>query len=115
MAIFILSISNNHTNVYIFLLGENTKAVAMSTRTVELFRGSRGYGFTLSGQGPCVLSNIVPESPADLAGLVIGDRVLEANGRNVSMLGHDEVVKWIAGSGHSGSSLTILIGVPENG
>ena len=101
--------------MYIFLLGENTRRVAMSTRTVELFRGSRGYGFTLSGQGPCVLSNIVPESPADLAGLVIGDRVLEANGRNVSMLGHDEVVKWIAGSGHSGSSLTILIGVPENG
>ena len=101
--------------MYIFLLGENTKGVAMSTRTVELFRGSRGYGFTLSGQGPCVLSNIVPESPADLAGLVIGDRVLEANGRNVSLLGHDEVVKWIAGSGHSGSSLTILIGVPKNG
>ena len=87
----------------------------MSTRSVELFRGSRGYGFTLSGQGPCVLSNIVPESPADLAGLVIGDRVLEANGRNVSVLGHDEVVKWIAGSGHSGSSLTILIGIPKNG
>ena len=35
----------------------------MPTCMVELFRGSRGYGFTLSGQGPCILSNIVPESP----------------------------------------------------
>ena len=84
----------------------------MSVRKVELFRGPRGYGFTLSGQGPCVLSNIVQDGPAGLAGLRIGDLVLEANGRNVSMLGHDEVVKWIAGSGHSGSSLTLQIGVP---
>ena len=83
----------------------------MSTRSVELFRGSRGFGFTLSGQGPCVLSNIVPESPAAIAGLQIGDLVLEANGRNVSVLGHDDVVKWIAGSGHSGSSLKLQIGI----
>ena len=92
--------------------GRPPKETEMSTRSVELFRGSRGFGFTLSGQGPCVLSNIVPESPADIAGLQIGDLVLEANGRNVSVLGHDEVVKWIAGSGHSGSSLTLQIGFP---
>ena len=85
----------------------------MSSRAVELFRGPRGYGFTLSGQGPCVLSNIVHDSPAALVGLNIGDFVLEANGRNVSGWGHDEVVKWIAGSGQSGSSLKLKIGIPK--
>ena len=87
------------------------KQFQISSRTVELFRGFRGYGFTLSGQSPCVLSNIVQGSPAAIAGLNIGDYVLEANGRNVSDLGHDDVVKWIAGSGLSGSSLQLKIGM----
>ena len=85
----------------------------MHSRAVELLRGPRGYGFTLSGQGPCVLSNIVQGSPAAHAGLNIGDCVLEANGRDVSGLGHDDVVKWIAGSGLSGSSLQLQIGISK--
>ena len=91
----------------------HSKPIAMSTRLVELSRGSCGYGFTLSGQSPCVLSNIVPESAAALAGLKVGDFLLEANGRNVSIMRHDDVVRLIAGSGHLGSSLKLRIGVPR--
>ena len=40
------------------------KRPSYGIRTVELTRGQLGFGFTLSGQGPCILSNIVAESPA---------------------------------------------------
>ena len=33
-------------------------------RTVEIQRGKRGYGFTISGEQPCVVNNIVAGSPA---------------------------------------------------
>jgi len=39
-------------------------------RTVELQRSKQGYGFTISGQQPCVLGNIIAGSPADLQGAV---------------------------------------------
>ena len=38
-------------------------------RTIELQRGKQGYGFTISGQQPCVLGNIIPGSPADDQGM----------------------------------------------
>lgn len=48
------------------------KRPSYGIRTVELPRGPGGFGFTLSGQGPCILSNIVVGSPADRAGLKPG-------------------------------------------
>ena len=39
-------------------------------RTVEIYRGKQGYGFTISGQQPCILGNIVTGSPADLQGIL---------------------------------------------
>lgn len=67
-------------------------------RTVELVRGHSGFGFTLSGQGPCILSNIVADSPAARAMLRSGDHVIAVNGQNVSKSGHDDVVKLIGNS-----------------
>ena len=74
------------------------KRPSYGMRTVELVRGHSGFGFTLSGQGPCILSNIVAESPAARAMLRSGDHVIAVNGRNVSKCGHDEVVKLIGSS-----------------
>lgn len=63
--------------------------------TVEVARGRTGYGFTLSGQSPCVLSCILKGSPADYVGLHSGDYILSVNDINVSKASHEDVVKLI--------------------
>lgn len=62
------------------------------TKTVTVVRGKFGYGFTISGQNPCMLSCIVPGSPAHAAGLKAGDLLYFVNGLNVSQASHDDVV-----------------------
>ncbi|KAM4603697.1 regulator of G-protein signaling 12b [Polymixia lowei] len=64
-------------------------------RAVEVARGRAGYGFTLSGQSPCVLSCILKGSPADYMGLRSGDHILSVNDINVSKASHEDVVKLI--------------------
>ncbi|KFB40882.1 AGAP002411-PB-like protein [Anopheles sinensis] len=78
-------------------------------RTVEVNRGSNGFGFTISGQQPCILSCIVTGSPADLAGLRAGDFLISVNGLNVSKLPHESVVQLIGGT-HG----TIRMAIAEN-
>lgn len=67
-------------------------------RTVEVERGPNGFGFTISGQQPCILSCIVTNSPADQAGLRAGDFLISVNGLSVSKSTHDAVVKLIGSS-----------------
>ena len=67
-------------------------------RTVVLYRKPGGFGFTLSSQGPCVLSCILAESPAHRAGLKPGDQIIEVNGSSVVQATHEQVVKLIARS-----------------
>ncbi|XP_055695239.1 regulator of G-protein signaling loco [Lutzomyia longipalpis] len=76
------------------------------TRTVEVCRGINGFGFTISGQQPCILSCIVNNSPADLAGLRAGDFLINVNGLNVSKLPHEAVVQLI---GNSSGSIRMTI------
>ena len=64
-------------------------------RTVEVSRGKNGFGFTISGQQPCILSCIVAGSPADNAGLRAGDYLVAVDGRSVSKMPHDDVVRLI--------------------
>ncbi|XP_056443298.1 regulator of G-protein signaling 12-like [Gadus chalcogrammus] len=64
-------------------------------RAVEVARGRAGYGFTLSGQGPCLLSCILKGSPAEYVGLRSGDHILDVNDINVSKASHEDVVKLI--------------------
>ncbi|XP_067838543.1 regulator of G-protein signaling 12b isoform X2 [Heptranchias perlo] len=64
-------------------------------RNVDIARGRTGYGFTVSGQAPCVLSCILKGSPADYVGLRSGDRILSVNDINVSKASHEDVVKLI--------------------
>ncbi|ELU07057.1 hypothetical protein CAPTEDRAFT_141055, partial [Capitella teleta] len=64
-------------------------------RSVEVTRGHSGYGFTISGQSPCILSCIVTGSPADRCGLKTGDFLISVNGQLISDSPHDEVVRLI--------------------
>uniref|UniRef100_A0A1B6DR03 Regulator of G-protein signaling loco n=1 Tax=Clastoptera arizonana TaxID=38151 RepID=A0A1B6DR03_9HEMI len=64
-------------------------------RTVEVSRGKNGFGFTISGQQPCILSCIVPGSPAESAGLRAGDYLVAVEGQSVSKVPHDDVVRLI--------------------
>lgn len=64
-------------------------------RTVEVTRSKNGFGFTISGQQPCILSCIVSGSPAERAGLRPGDYLVAVNGQSVSKLPHDDVVRLI--------------------
>ncbi|XP_031780001.1 regulator of G-protein signaling loco isoform X3 [Nasonia vitripennis] len=74
------------------------KRVNYGSRTVELARGGKGFGFTISGQQPCILSCIVPGSPAELAGLRSGDYLVAVNGHGVGKAPHDDVVRLIGRS-----------------
>lgn len=64
-------------------------------RIVDINRSVNGFGFTISGQQPCILSCIVPNSPADTAGLRTGDFLISVNGTNVSKQPHEVVVQLI--------------------
>ncbi|XP_077427544.1 regulator of G-protein signaling 12b isoform X2 [Vanacampus margaritifer] len=79
-------------------------------RAVEVARGRTGYGFTLSGQNPCVLSCILKSSPADYVGLRSGDHILSVNDINVSKASHEDVVKLI---GRCTGVLKLVIGEVE--
>ncbi|XP_047435107.1 regulator of G-protein signaling 12b isoform X3 [Mugil cephalus] len=79
-------------------------------RAVEVARGRTGYGFTLSGQSPCVLSCILKGSPADYVGLRSGDYILSVNDINVSKASHEDVVKLI---GRCSGVLKLVIGEGE--
>ncbi|XP_034757278.1 regulator of G-protein signaling 12 isoform X2 [Etheostoma cragini] len=64
-------------------------------RGVEIIRGRAGYGFTISGQRPCLLSGILEGSPAHLVGLKQGDQIMAINGTDVSTALHETVVQLI--------------------
>ncbi|XP_012058166.1 PREDICTED: regulator of G-protein signaling loco [Atta cephalotes] len=74
------------------------KRVNYGVRAVEVVRGTKGFGFTISGQQPCILSCIVQGSPAEGAGLRAGDYLVAVNGHNVSKVPHDDVVQLIGSS-----------------
>ena len=82
------------------------KRASHGLKTVDVTRGRNGYGFTISGQQPCILSCIVNGSPADKVGLKAGDYLISVNGHNISKASHDDVVRYI---GSSSGVLTLQI------
>ncbi|XP_057307408.1 regulator of G-protein signaling 12-like isoform X2 [Hydractinia symbiolongicarpus] len=64
-------------------------------RKMTIQRGQHGLGFILSSQGPCIVSSVNQNGPADKAGLKTGDEILEVNSVDVSDLKHEEVIQTI--------------------
>ncbi|XP_059500869.1 regulator of G-protein signaling 12b isoform X2 [Stegostoma tigrinum] len=84
---------------------------SLRIRNVDIARGRTGYGFTLSGQAPCVLSCILKGSPAHYVGLRPGNRILNVNDINVSKASHEDVVKLI---GQCSGVLRLVIAESSN-
>lgn len=66
----------------------------LQPRLCYLTKGERGYGFHLHGErssGAQFIRRIEAGSPAELAGLRSGDRVVEVNGENVEKEVHQQV------------------------
>ncbi|XP_030059617.1 Na(+)/H(+) exchange regulatory cofactor NHE-RF3 isoform X2 [Microcaecilia unicolor] len=82
----------------------------LKPRTVELKKGSDGYGFYLreehdrKGQ---FIKNIEAGSPAKKAGLKDNDRVVAVNGESVEELQHEDVVEKIRLGGEKASLLVV--------
>uniref|UniRef100_A0AAY5F317 PDZ domain-containing protein n=1 Tax=Electrophorus electricus TaxID=8005 RepID=A0AAY5F317_ELEEL len=75
-------------------MSEIPVASGLRPRLCYLTKGPRGYGFHLHGErnrGAQFIRKIEPGSPADLAGLRSGDRVVEVNGENVEHAPHYQV------------------------
>uniref|UniRef100_A0A3B1J2S2 Na(+)/H(+) exchange regulatory cofactor NHE-RF n=1 Tax=Astyanax mexicanus TaxID=7994 RepID=A0A3B1J2S2_ASTMX len=77
--------------------------MSLQPRLCYLTKGDRGFGFHLHGErhrGAQFIRKIEPGSPADLAGLRSGDRVVEVNGENVEKDSHHQVVEKIMAVEH---------------
>ena len=87
------------------------KRGANGLKTVDVVRGRFGFGFTLSGQNPCILSSVIAGSPAERVGLSSGNCLISVDGQNVSKLAHSDVVKLIS---QSSGVLKVTVGDSNN-
>ncbi|KAK2905971.1 Na(+)/H(+) exchange regulatory cofactor NHE-RF3 [Channa argus] len=74
-----------------------------------LVKSSSGYGFSLrstKGEQGLFMTEVIPGSVADKAGVEVNDRLLEVNGENVEDITHDEAVDKIK---LAGSSIMFLL------
>ncbi|KAK2144183.1 hypothetical protein LSH36_779g02005 [Paralvinella palmiformis] len=65
---------------------------------IKKWQGFNGYGFNLhaeKGKAGQYIGKVDQHSPADLAGLKEGDRIVEVNGTNISNENHQQVVQRI--------------------
>eukprot|EP00116_Pleurobrachia_bachei_P000886 sb/3461148/ len=85
--------------------------VPYKPHAVTITKGPQGFGFNVRGQideggqlrsingslyAPLQhISNVVEGGPADVAGVLTGDRILEVNGRNVEGESHSSVIELI--------------------
>lgn len=65
-------------------------------RRVVVVRGAGGFGFTIAGQRPCVVSAVAANGPAERAGLRAGDALLAVDGASVARAPHASVARLIA-------------------
>lgn len=69
-----------------------------SERRLVVARGVGGFGFTIAGQRPCVVSAVAAGGPADRAGLRAGDALLTVDGASVARAPHASVARMVAGA-----------------
>ncbi|XP_047034543.1 regulator of G-protein signaling loco [Helicoverpa zea] len=65
-------------------------------RRVVVARGAGGFGFTIAGQRPCVVSAVAAGGPAERAGLRAGDALLAVDGASVARAPHASVARMVA-------------------
>ncbi|XP_028829552.1 Na(+)/H(+) exchange regulatory cofactor NHE-RF2 isoform X2 [Denticeps clupeoides] len=97
-------------------MAQSSEKEIMRPRLCYLVKGERGYGFHLHGErnrGAQYVRKIEPGSPADLAGLRSGDRVVEVNGENVEGDPHHLVVQKIKANEHRTRLLVVDRGTDE--
>eukprot|EP00051_Salpingoeca_urceolata_P011584 m.143926 g.143926 ORF g.143926 m.143926 type:complete len:1354 (-) comp17177_c1_seq1:132-4193(-) len=92
---------------------------AFYRRTITIHKGTSGFGFRLVGAshsandqssaGQCVRI-IDPGSPAHLAGLLPGDRLMKVNGTDVLYANHRRVVDLIV---LAGDTVILEVGTPQ--
>jgi Na(+)/H(+) exchange regulatory cofactor NHE-RF1 len=79
-------------------MSAGSAAGALLPRLCSLEKGPNGYGFHLHGEKGKVgqfIRLVEPGSPAEKAGLLAGDRLVEVNGENVEKETHQQVVSRI--------------------
>lgn len=70
----------------------------VSERRLVVARGVGGFGFTIAGQRPCVVSAVAAGGPAERAGLRAGDALLAVDGASVARAPHASVARLVAGA-----------------
>ncbi|XP_070566295.1 Na(+)/H(+) exchange regulatory cofactor NHE-RF1-like [Ptychodera flava] len=79
-------------------------------RLCHVVRGDKGYGFNLhgeKGQHGQFIRAVDKDSPAEAAGLLAGDRVIEVNGVNIERENHSQVVARIRAGGNETTLLVV--------
>jgi hypothetical protein len=66
-------------------------------RVLCIRRGGEGFGLSIKGSRPTVISAVDVGSPAEEMGVCVGDWVLSVNDRNVRHKSHDDVVAMVKG------------------
>ncbi|KAI8437336.1 hypothetical protein MSG28_011682 [Choristoneura fumiferana] len=67
-----------------------------SERRLVVARGAGGFGFTIAGQRPCVVSAVASGGPAERAGLRAGDALIAVDGASVARAPHASVARMVA-------------------
>lgn len=75
--------------------------VRAAERRLIVARGPGGFGFTIAGQRPCVVSDVALGGPAERAGLRPGDALIAVDGANVSRASHTAVARLVAAAPQS--------------
>ncbi|XP_037868143.2 regulator of G-protein signaling loco isoform X2 [Bombyx mori] len=70
--------------------------VRTAERKLVVARGPGGFGFTIAGQRPCVVSAVAAGGPAERAGLRAGDALLTVDGASVARAPHASVARMVA-------------------
>uniref|UniRef100_H2ZCB1 PDZ domain-containing protein n=1 Tax=Ciona savignyi TaxID=51511 RepID=H2ZCB1_CIOSA len=72
----------------------------MDCITVDVVRQTNEpWGMQVTGESPCYIARVKPSSPADDAGMQVGDCIFSVNGVSTHNSRHAEVVSLIAESG----------------
>ncbi|XP_049584163.1 Na(+)/H(+) exchange regulatory cofactor NHE-RF3 [Syngnathus scovelli] len=81
-----------------------TSQHAPKPRLCYLVKSGSGYGFSLrsvKGEQGVFVSEVVPGSVADRAGVKLNDRLVEVNGENIELYKHEQVVDKVKRAGES--------------